>query len=105
MSLGELAATYGCELDGDPDAEVSRVATLSGAGPGDLTFFANKIYREDLRATDATAVLLKEADVADCPVASLITDDPYLTYARMAGDLYPGPSSGPGYKSPAIPAT
>ena len=100
-TLAELAAAYGCELDGDPDAEVSGVATLAKAGPGHLTFFANKIYRDDLRSTGATAVLVKEADVADCPVASLIADDPYLTYARIAGELHPEPALEPGVSSSA----
>ena len=100
-TLGELAAAYGCELDGDPDVVVERVATLANAVPGDLTFFANKLYRDDLRSTTASVVLLKEADVADCPVASLITDDPYLVYAHMAGDLHPEPTVRPGIDASA----
>ena len=100
-SLGELAAAYGCELDGDPDVVVSRVATLSNAGAGDLTFFANKVYRDDLRATSAAAVVLTEADVDDCPVASLVAEDPYLVYARMAGELHPEPALAPGVSESA----
>jgi UDP-3-O-[3-hydroxymyristoyl] glucosamine N-acyltransferase len=92
IRLGELAAEFGCELVGDPQASISRVATLSNAKAGELSFFASKAYRDQLRATSAAAVLLKSADAVDCPVDALITDDPYLVFARIAGLLYPQPA-------------
>lgn len=95
-TLGELAAAYGCELDGDPDVVVSRVATLSNAGDGDLSFFANKIYADALRSTAASAVVLSEADAKVCSVASLVARDPYLVYARIAAVLHPDPVLEPG---------
>ena len=89
ISLGELAVQFGCELIGDPQAKVSRVATLSNAGSADLSFFANNAYRDLLRKTRATAVILRPADAVDCAVNALLADDPYLVYARMASKLYP----------------
>lgn len=88
-SLGELAAQFGCELIGDPAITVSSVGTLANAGAGQLSFFANKAYRDQLRETGASAILLKSQDTDDCPVACLISDNPYLTYALMAGELHP----------------
>jgi UDP-3-O-[3-hydroxymyristoyl] glucosamine N-acyltransferase len=88
-SLGELAAQFGCELVGDPDVMVSGVGTLSNAGPDSISFFANRAYRGELRTTSAAAVLLKPGDVDNCPVACLICENPYLTYALMTGELYP----------------
>ena len=41
VRLGELAVRFGCELRGDPDVAVERVATLQDSGPGALTFLAN----------------------------------------------------------------
>ncbi|MGI9262313.1 MAG: UDP-3-O-(3-hydroxymyristoyl)glucosamine N-acyltransferase [Woeseiaceae bacterium] len=95
-TLGELAVQFGCELIGDPDITVSRVATLSNADTGDLSFFANKTYRDDLQSTRATVVVARQEDAEECPVAVLISSDPYLTYARIAADLYPAilPSAG-----------
>lgn len=90
-SLGELATQFGCELIGDPSVRVSRVATLLNAEGDSLSFFANSAYREALRDTSAAAVILKETDAGDCPVAALIAADPYLTYARVAGVLHPQP--------------
>ena len=101
-SLGELAAAFGCELIGEPDSQVRRVATLSNAGDDDLTFYANQIYRDDLIATTAAAVVLRSDHVELCPVAALVTDDPYLAYARMAAELHPPPALDPGVDKRAV---
>lgn len=88
-ALGTLAVRFGCELRGDPEARVERVATLLGARPGELGFLANKHYRDQLKRTQATAVVLDAGSAADCPVAALISSNPYATYARMAQLLHP----------------
>lgn len=96
VSLGDIAARYGCELHGDPDTGVTHVATLSAAGPGSITFLANKSYRPQLGDTQATAVILSPDDVEDCPVAALVSPNPYAVYARVATELYPLYDPGPG---------
>jgi len=101
-SLGDLAAEFGCELIGDPSVTVSGVATLSNAGDGQLSFFSNMAYREQLRETRAAVVLLRSEDVDDCPVATLIADDPYLSYARIAAALHPEPELSPGVHASAV---
>jgi UDP-3-O-[3-hydroxymyristoyl] glucosamine N-acyltransferase len=103
-TLGELAAQFGCELIGDPAVSVSRVSTLSNAGDGDLSFFANKIYREDLRSTKASAVIVREGDAGDCPVPVLVAPDPYLTYAHIATLLHPAPAVTAGVHPAAVVA-
>jgi UDP-3-O-[3-hydroxymyristoyl] glucosamine N-acyltransferase len=89
ISLGEIAARYGCELHGDPDAHVSHVATLSGAGSDAVSFLANKMYRQQLETTDAAAVILSAEYVDACPTAALVSPNPYAVYARVATDLHP----------------
>ena len=89
VTLGELAERYGCELDGDSDTVVDRVATLSGAGAGAVSFLANPHFCDQLKATRAAAVILEERYTADCPVASLVSSNPYATYARIAAFLHP----------------
>ncbi len=95
-SLGELATEFGCDLVGDPDTRVDRVATLANASPQSIGFLANPAYRDQLQTTKAAAVVLAEADAGDCPVAALISNDPYTTYARIAGVLHPPESHTPG---------
>jgi UDP-3-O-[3-hydroxymyristoyl] glucosamine N-acyltransferase len=90
LTLGELARTLGLSLrGGDPDSRVHAVATLQGAGAGDLSFLANKGYRRYLSATRATAVILAEDYAEECPVAALVSDNPYAAYARAAALLVP----------------
>ena len=96
ISLGELAARFGCELIGDPSTTVSRVATLSGADAASISFLANSNYRNELRSTGAAAVILGAEDAAECPAASLIAGDPYLVYARVADVLHPRAEHAPG---------
>jgi UDP-3-O-[3-hydroxymyristoyl] glucosamine N-acyltransferase len=89
FSLGELAVRFGLKLKGEPSLKIRRVATLSHADAGTVSFFANSRYRRQLETTRATAVLLAPADEASCPVAALIDPNPYLAYARIATLLYP----------------
>ncbi len=101
-TLGEIAATIDAELRGDPAYRITNVASLHNASPGDLAFYANKRYKGDLEATRAGAVMLAEADAAACPTASLITDNPYLAYAKAARFLNPAPKFAPGIHPTAV---
>ncbi|MBS0387038.1 MAG: UDP-3-O-(3-hydroxymyristoyl)glucosamine N-acyltransferase [Proteobacteria bacterium] len=96
LTLGELAVRFGCELRGDAAAQVVRVGTLSGAGPGELSFLANPQYRSQLKDTRAAAVVLDAASAPMCPAAALIHSNPYATYARIAAQLHPEPPADTG---------
>jgi UDP-3-O-[3-hydroxymyristoyl] glucosamine N-acyltransferase len=102
LPLSELAVRFGCELRGDPQLRVARVATLAGAGPGDLSFLANPQYRAQLAATRATAVIIDAATAALSPVATLVHSNPYAIYARVAALLYPEPAALPGVHPSAV---
>lgn len=101
-SLGELATRFGCELVGDPRAVVARVATLANADPQSLSFLANPAYRAELLKTRAGAVVLRAEAVDDCPVPALVADDPYESYARIAGVLHPPASFAGGIHASAV---
>jgi UDP-3-O-[3-hydroxymyristoyl] glucosamine N-acyltransferase len=103
-SLGELAVRFGLELRGEPDTRVSRVATLSQATPGALSFLANSRYRKSLLGTRASAVVLMSAEADACPVAALIAPNPYLSYARIASLFHPTPTAVPGVHPSAVVA-
>jgi UDP-3-O-[3-hydroxymyristoyl] glucosamine N-acyltransferase len=96
IALGELAVRFGCELRGDPAATVDHLAPLSSAGPGALSFLANPRLLPQLASVRATAVVLEQRCAADCPVASLITDNPHALFARIAQFMYPPPPLRPG---------
>ena len=106
VSLGELAVRFGCELRGDPDRRIERVATLAGADERGLAFLANPRYRAQLPATHAAAVVLSpaDADAGACHTAMLVCENPYATYARIAAVLYPTPPLVPGVHPSAVVA-
>jgi UDP-3-O-[3-hydroxymyristoyl] glucosamine N-acyltransferase len=91
-------------LIGDPDVEVTRLGTLGNAGADALSFLSNDAYKKQLPSTKAAAVVLRAADADDCPVAALVTDDPYASYARMARAICPPPAYAPGVHPSAVVA-
>jgi UDP-3-O-[3-hydroxymyristoyl] glucosamine N-acyltransferase len=102
FSLGDLAVRFGLGLRGEPGLRISRVATLSRADSGSLSFLANPRYRKQMQSTRATAVLVGPEHEADCPVAALIDPNPYLAYARIAELLHPRAAPAPGIHSTAV---
>jgi UDP-3-O-[3-hydroxymyristoyl] glucosamine N-acyltransferase len=102
FNLGDLAVRFGLGLRGEPSLRISRVATLSHAESGALSFLANPRYRKQMESTRATAVLVGPEDAAGCPVAALIDPNPYLAYARIAELLHPQAALEPGIHPTAV---
>ena len=100
MTLRELADLLGCRLEGDGDLQVTRVAALESAGPGDVSFFSNPRYTKVLAATRATAVLA--ADDVPVSVAALRTREPYVAFARALALLHPQPAAPVGVHATAV---
>lgn len=95
-TLGQLATLAGAELRGSSDLAITGVATLADAGPGQIAFLANARYREALKSTQASAVILATEDAAGWDGPALITDNPYLCYARVATCFAPEEALSPG---------
>lgn len=91
--LGDLAEAVGARLNGDPDIRISGVGALEKAKEGEISFLINPKYRRFLAQTQASAVILVPDDEADCPTVALVSDNPYLAYARVASRLFPEPES------------
>ena len=103
MKLRELAAHLECQLEGDGDIDITRVATLEQAGSGDLTFLANPKYASQLHDTRASAVIVGR-DTTGAPCAVLRAKNPYLAFARAIQALYPPNRPEPGVHPTAIVA-
>lgn len=89
LTLREIAERVGCEIHGDENCVITGIAALQNAAPGKISFLANPRYRKYLRTTKASAVILARSELAGCPVAALVADNPYATYARVATLLHP----------------
>lgn len=95
MTLADLAAAVGCPFEGDGSLSLVRVATIEQAGPGDLTFLANRKYARALGSTRASAVIAGP-DVDAAPCAIVRSAEPYVTFARAAALLMPADRPPPG---------
>lgn len=101
-SLRDLIIQFGGELDGDPETVVHRVASLHSAGDGDVAFLSNSKYKAALAETKASAVILPFTLRHACSLPSILCDDPYLYFARVANLFSPPPAISPGIHSTAI---
>jgi UDP-3-O-[3-hydroxymyristoyl] glucosamine N-acyltransferase len=88
-SLAEIVARFGGDLRGDGRLTVRGLATLEAATPEQLSFLANPKYRGQLAATRAGAVILAPEAADGCPVAAIVTPQPYLYFARVSQWLAP----------------
>jgi UDP-3-O-[3-hydroxymyristoyl] glucosamine N-acyltransferase len=90
MKLREIAERLGCQLEGDGDVEIHRVAGIDRAGQGDLTFLAHQKYISKFAKTRASAVIVAPDVLGREATAALLrTDQPYLAFARAVALLMP----------------
>lgn len=101
MKLREIAEKLGCELVGDGEIEILRVAGIDDAGQGDLTFVANPKYISRIKRTRASAIILGR-DHPEAPIPSLRTDNPYLAFARAIELFYAPPAQPRGIHPTAL---
>ena len=101
MKLGYIAETLGCALEGDANVEITGVAGIEEARPGELTFLVNRKYRPALATTQASAIIVgKEAGAVRLP--SLRSDNPYLDFARAIELFHPTPKFAAGIHPTAV---
>ncbi|WP_346829385.1 UDP-3-O-(3-hydroxymyristoyl)glucosamine N-acyltransferase [Pseudomonas abietaniphila] len=104
IQLGQLAEFLGATLRGPAEKEITGLATLQEAGPGQVSFLANPQYRKFLATTHAAAVLLKPADAEGYAGDALLIADPYLAYARISHLFDPKPKAAAGIHPTAVVA-
>src|SRR6266849_1180613 len=90
MRLRHLAAQLGCELVGDGEIDITGVAGMEHAAPGQLTFLANPTYAPKVKHSKASAILLNEP-IGNLHIASVVSANPYLDFARALALFYQPP--------------
>lgn len=96
FSIKDLAQKIHAKVVGDESRIIARLAPISSAQVGDLTFCLGGIYRRYLSETKASAVILRESDVAPSSATLLIVQNPELAFANIAKlfDSFQKPKSG-----------
>jgi UDP-3-O-[3-hydroxymyristoyl] glucosamine N-acyltransferase len=101
MKLGEIANKLGCGLEGDATIEITGVAGIEEAQPGQLTFLDNRKYYPLAKTTRASAILIAP-DGPTVSVAALRTSNPYLDFARALELFHKPPRYAPNVHSTAV---
>jgi UDP-3-O-[3-hydroxymyristoyl] glucosamine N-acyltransferase len=85
LRLGDLVDALGGELHGDRGLALDGLAPLEAAGPTELSFLSNPRYQQQLAASRAGCVIVAPAmrEPALARGAAIVTDDPYLYFARV----------------------
>jgi UDP-3-O-[3-hydroxymyristoyl] glucosamine N-acyltransferase len=105
VRLDEIVARFGGDLVGDGSIGVRGIATLEAAAADQLSFLSNPKYQRQLADTRAAAVILAPEASKACPVAAIVTPQPYLYYARVAQWLNPPPHPVVGIHASAVVET
>ena len=95
MRLREIARALECRLEGEGELEISGVMGMEHASPGHLTFLANPKYAHKVKHTQASAIIVAERPHG-AELACLISDNPYLDFARALALFYQPPRPKPG---------
>jgi len=102
MKLAQIAAALGARLEnGSSEIEITGVAGIEGAGPGQLTFVANPKYAAAARKTKASAVIVAE-DFPALATGMLRSKNPYLAFARAIALFHPAQKYAPGIHPTAV---
>lgn len=88
IKLSELADKLNCRLHGT-DCLIENVADINHAEKGQLAFVYNPKYLGDIRASGASAVIIREEWLESCDKPALISENPRLDFARVTSLLNP----------------
>ena len=90
MKLADIAKFLNCELIGNEDVEIKRVAEIQSAVDGDITFIANPKYEKFFDTTKASAVIVgKNFAKRRDDLSILLVDDPYFAFVKVLKLLNP----------------
>lgn len=82
-TLDFLASNLDGVVKGDGSVEIKKIATLSQAGEGDISFCTNPKYLKDLSETKASAVLITEEALDYCNTNAVVLSNPYMALAKV----------------------
>lgn len=95
MKLSEIGTFLGGEVVGDGAIEISGIAKIEEAGPGEISFIANVKYRKYLSTTLASAVLISREGAFEelaqraSPLPLIRVADPYIAFLKLIDRFHP----------------
>jgi len=102
MKLADIATALNARLDNaSPETEITGVAGIEHAGPGQLTFVSNPKYNAAAKTTKASAVIVADNFPA-INTGMLRSHNPYLAWAKAIELFYQPPTYAPGVHPTAV---
>ena len=102
MKLSQIAEVLGTTIDNvSPETEITGVAGIEEAGPGQITFVANAKYTAAAKISLASAVIVDQNFPA-IPTGMLRSKNPYLAWAKTVELFYQPPRYAPGLHPTAV---
>lgn len=85
LTLAAIVEALGGTLHGEPQQEITGLAPLETAKAGQISFLSNAKYQSQLRGSAAGCVIVAPAmeSMARERGACIVSDNPYLYFARM----------------------
>ncbi len=101
ITLERIAELVGGEVLGDKGLVITGINSLDDAGPSEISFFADRRYREALKKTKAGVILISRDDQS-FKGAQVVVSSPELSYAKVAAVFAPPLSRHPGVSQGAV---
>jgi len=103
-SIRDIAEAIDAGFRGNADLMLDGIGSLESAGPQQLSFLSSSKFSQYLDSCAAGAIILKEDDADKFAGNVLITDDPYLAYAKSSAIFDPRPRRVAGIHPSAVVA-
>ncbi len=94
MKLKEIAERLGGTVEGDGSLEITGVNGMELAKQGQITFLAEKKFKDKLKTCNASAVIVQKALETD--KAQVVHPAPALAFAKLLAEFHPEPRPQPG---------
>jgi len=101
LSLKKIASLVGGNVIGNDSFTIEGINSLDAAAQGEISFFADRKYKESLGKTKASAIIVSEESLL-FKGPQVVVSNPALAYAKVASIFVPPVPRYPGISEQAI---
>ncbi len=101
LSLKKIASLVGGNVIGKDSFTIEGINSLDAAAQGEISFFADRKYKESLGKTKASAIIVSEESLL-FKGPQVVVSNPALAYAKVASIFVPPVPRYPGISEQAI---
>ena len=101
LSLKKVANLVGGNVIGNDSFTIEGINSLDAAAQGEISFFADRKYKESLRKTKASAIIVSEESLF-FKGPQVVVSNPALAYAKVASIFSPPVPRYPGISEQAV---